>query len=124
VKPFLTHLESVKEEAHRIGGHALLRSLPGCKKQGAHMDYFTMKSHGPVSSDTQPYSCVLALETGSSIYVGDKKIELPIGSAIIFRGDVTHSGSEYKYDNIRYHLYIDVINKHEASKGTLIRWKK
>ena len=51
------------------------------------------------------------------------KIDLPLGSAS-FRGDVRHSGSEYATDNIRYHLYVDVVHEHEVRQGTHVQWIK
>jgi hypothetical protein len=120
--PFLNWLESAKEAKHNVAGHALLRSLPGCKKQDAHTDYYTMRSHGMVRTLTAPYSCVVALEEGSSFYINDVKIALDKGNAIILRGDVVHSGSEYKFDNIRYHIYIDVAGEHVANEGTHVHW--
>jgi hypothetical protein len=75
-----------------------------------------------VRNASQPYSCVVALEEGTSFYLGSRKMDLPAGSAIIFRGDVAHSGSEYAVDNIRFHLYIDVCDCHEARAGTHVRW--
>eukprot|EP00603_Paraphysomonas_imperforata_P005138 CAMPEP_0114435292 /NCGR_PEP_ID=MMETSP0103-20121206/12751_1 /TAXON_ID=37642 ORGANISM="Paraphysomonas imperforata, Strain PA2" /NCGR_SAMPLE_ID=MMETSP0103 /ASSEMBLY_ACC=CAM_ASM_000201 /LENGTH=224 /DNA_ID=CAMNT_0001605305 /DNA_START=17 /DNA_END=688 /DNA_ORIENTATION=+ len=122
VTPLLKTLEKVKEPEHIVGGHALIRSLRGCGKQGNHTDYFSMKSHGKVKGAACPYSVVVALEDGSSLYVGDAKVSLPARSAIIFRGDVSHSGSEYALDNIRYHVYIDVNDMHEARKGTHVKW--
>ena len=120
--PFLKTLEEVKQPAHIVGGHALIRSLPGCGKQAEHRDYLTMGSHPKVRGEACPYSVVVAVEGGSSLYVLGEKIDLPLGSAIVFRGDVRHSGSEYKTDNIRYHLYVDVLHDHEARKGTHVQW--
>jgi hypothetical protein len=93
--PFLKILDDVKQPEHVIGGHALIRSLPGCGKQADHTDYFTMGSHGKVTGKVCPYSVVVALEGGSSIYMCGEKVNLPLGSAIVFRGDIRHSGSEY-----------------------------
>lgn len=120
--PFLRGLEAVKESSHVIGGHALIRSFDGCGKQASHTDYFTMESKGAVKKDTMPYSCVVVVEGGSSLYLKEEKISLPAGSAIVFRGDVVHSGSEYSRDNIRYHLYMYVDKKHEASDGAYVKW--
>ena len=52
------------------------------------------------------------------MYVKEEKVDIPLGYAIIFRGDVRHSSSEYDCDNIRYHLHIDVVGLHEAREGT------
>lgn len=120
--PFLRGLEAVKESSHVIGGHALIRSFKGCGKQASHTDYFTMGSKGAVKKETMPYSCVVAVEDGSYFYVKDEKISLPAGSAIVFRGDVVHSGSEYAKDNIRYHVYMDVDKRHEARDGSYVKW--
>lgn len=82
-----------------------------------------MPYNGKVRDDTNPYSVLVALEEGSSVYVKDVKVPLPCGCALIFRGDVVHSGSEYKYDNIRFHMYMDVVgSEHIAGKGKSIQW--
>lgn len=36
--------------------------------------------------------------------------------------DVKHGGAEYSTDNIRYHLYVDVVDAHVASDGSLLKW--
>ena len=120
--PFLKELDAVKEPSHVIGGHALIKSLPGCPKQAAHTDYFSMPSHGKVKGRTVPYSCLLALEEGSFFYLNEEKISLSKGSVIILRGDVVHSGSEYDKDNIRYHIYMDVAGEHEARSADHVHW--
>ena len=120
--PFLKKLNAVKEVDHVVSGHALIRSYPGCKKQALHTDYFSMLPHARVRGVSMPYSCLVALESGSYVYLNDSKMILPKGSAVVFRGDVVHSGAEYSADNIRYHLYIDVRDKHVASEGTHVHW--
>lgn len=116
VTPFLDKLNSVKQD-----DHALIRSFPGCIKQGLHTDYYSMRSHGKVPS-VSPYSVLIALEEGSSIWIGLNEIHLSAGTAIILRGDTIHSGSAYEYDNIRYHIYMDVRGMHVASEGTHVHW--
>lgn len=123
LQPFLMKLNKAKEATHDIGGLALIRSLPGCVKQASHTDYFTVKSNGKSVGVTMPYSCLIALEEATSVYIKEVKHDIPPACAVILRGDVVHSGSEYKKDNIRFHLYMDVEAKHEAKKGNLLHWK-
>jgi hypothetical protein len=37
---------------------------------------------------------------------------------------VRRSGSEHATDNIRFHLYVDVVYEHEARQGTHVQWIK
>ena len=122
--PFFKKLESVKDPTHVMTGLAMIRSLKGCPKQDPHTDYFTMRSHGKTKECVLPYSGLVAVEHGSSIYVQGHKIVLPCRSAVLIRGDVVHNGSGYKKDNIRVHFYLDVAGVHEASAGTHVQWSK
>jgi hypothetical protein len=122
LKPFLKKLQEEKEELHEVSGHALIRSLPGCRRQGNHTDYFDVRSHGKVEGKTMPYTCLVALEGDSFLYIEDKKIALRAGNVAIMRGDVVHAGSEYAVDNIRYHVYMDVAGVHKADSGDYVRW--
>lgn len=124
LEPFLEKLESVKDATHVITGLAMIRSVSGCPKQDPHTDYFTMRSHGKTKDCVLPYSGLVAVERGSSIYVQGQKIDLPCRSAVLIRGDVVHNGSGYKKDNIRVHFYLDVAGVHEASAGTHVHWSK
>lgn len=120
--PFLNKIDEIKEPGHVVGGHGFIRSFKGCPRQALHTDYFSVLEKVKVKGIVQPYSCVVSVEAGSSIYIGTVKIDLPAGSAIIFRGDCVHGGAEYMKDNIRYHLYIDVEEKHVARHGEAVSW--
>eukprot|EP00603_Paraphysomonas_imperforata_P013847 CAMPEP_0114461428 /NCGR_PEP_ID=MMETSP0104-20121206/6270_1 /TAXON_ID=37642 ORGANISM="Paraphysomonas imperforata, Strain PA2" /NCGR_SAMPLE_ID=MMETSP0104 /ASSEMBLY_ACC=CAM_ASM_000202 /LENGTH=194 /DNA_ID=CAMNT_0001634199 /DNA_START=163 /DNA_END=747 /DNA_ORIENTATION=- len=120
--PFFQKLEEVKDPTHVVTGLGYIRSLKGCPKQDPHTDYYSLRSHGKTKDIVMPYSGVVALEDGSSIYMDGQKVKLPRRSAVLFRGDVVHNGSEYKTDNIRVHFYMDVVKAHEASSGTHIHW--
>lgn len=122
--PFFEKLESVKDSTHVVTGLAMIRSLKGCPKQDPHTDYFSMRSHGKVKDCVLPYSGLVAVEQGSSIYVQGQKIALPCRSAVLIRGDIVHNGSGYNKDNIRVHFYLDVAGVHEASAGTHVHWSK
>ena len=124
LKPFLKALASVKEPEHDIAGYALIKSFAGCKKQAPHTDYWCQRSNGKVRDVCMPYSGVVSLQCGSSLLLGhdNDRVKLPVGSAIIFRGDVVHSGSDYRSDNVRFHFYIDVKGKCVASEGIHVRW--
>jgi hypothetical protein len=75
-----------------------------------------MKTHGKVSGATMLYSCLAALEEDNNIYIEGEKVPLEVGSMVIMRGDVVHSGAEYASDNIRYHVYMEVVGEHEAAR--------
>jgi hypothetical protein len=68
-----------------------------------------------------PYSVLIALEDDSFIYIEGNKISVPKGSAVVLRGNVTHSGSEYPKSNLRYHIYIDT-SEHVANEGSHVKW--
>ena len=120
--PFLDRLEAVKEKDHVLGGFSLIRSLEGCPKQDDHTDYYSYRKKGKQIGLVHAYSCLISLEDQSSIYIGAEKVSVPRRAAVIFRGDVVHSGSDYTKDNIRYHLYMDVKNVYEAKVATHICW--
>lgn len=122
LQPFLAKLDEVKEDGHDVSGHAMIRSLPGCAKQDYHYDYLSMRGNGKVTGVVCPYSILLALENDSYVYVNGEKLPLPIATAIIMRGDVLHSGSEYDTDNMRLHIYMDVVGFHVAKEGKDVKW--
>lgn len=119
--PFFKKIDEEKEPGHKVDGHALIQSLPGCVAQRSHTDFFNHRSHG-AKEGTFPYSILIALMDGCSVYIEGIKYPLPKGAAAIIRGDVTHNGSEYDEINYRYHIYLDVPPHHVASEGTHIRW--
>lgn len=63
LNPLLKRLEEAKEESHVVSGHALIIFLPGCQKQ----------VDGKVDGKTMPYTCLLALEDNSAVYIEGKK---------------------------------------------------
>lgn len=105
-----------------LSGHAMIRSLPGCVQQDYHTDYFSMRAKGQVTGEVCPYSILVAIENDSFIYVNGDKLSLPIATAIIMRGDVIHAGCEYSTDNMRLHIYMDVVGIHVAKEGTQVKW--
>jgi len=96
-----------------------VRSLRGCTKQHAHMDF---------DPHLQPEaaSVIMALQTGTKIYVwgpgggGEPRVvELDVGEAIVFASSLCHAGAEYPdNDNVRVflttHKYIGEKHNHNC----------
>ena len=51
------------------------------------------------------------------IYIEGVKIKIPKGCALIMRGNLPHSGSEYNSYNVRLHMYIDLKVKCKSVVG-------
>ena len=97
---------------------ALKQTFPGCKKvmvkiisstandppQLTHTDFDLNLIHKRVSSlEHFHYSALIALENDTHLLIGieRKRVDIPIGSMLIFRGDMPHAGGGYKTANER-----------------------
>ncbi len=125
----------------------VLHSLPGCKAQGAHVDYeidrvATTDPQVPVS-----HVCLLALHDGTTMdvwcgahlhlrkpgdpyketqempVIGRTTVTLSAGDAIAFRADCVHAGSAYSQENTRLQCHLDLPNM-PHSENRIKRWKK
>ena len=106
----------------------VLKSMRGCKAQGAHMDYAI--DPNTINDPLAPVShgCLIAVQDGTTLDVwrGAHRhlqpldvteritrikrttLELSIGDAVVFRADCVHAGSAYSQNNIRLHCYLDI----------------
>jgi hypothetical protein len=118
----------------------VLKSLPKCKAQGAHVDYEidpkTWVSDNPMVS----HGCLLAIDDnttfdvwkGAHLEINNKKgvkcsvqrstVRLKAGDAVVFRADCLHAGSAYDKENVRLHCYLD-IEEMPHSNNRVMRWK-
>ena len=97
---------------------ALKETFPGCKKvmvkiissaendppQLTHTDFDPRHIHKRVSSlEHFHYSALIALERNTHLLIGKerKRLDIPVGSMLIFRGDMPHAGGEYTTANER-----------------------
>lgn len=81
----------------------------GCKSQEHHPDF--------LKNPTNYWSVIVAVQHGSRLEIclgRDKEpliVDIPLGSALLFRGDVVHGGASYDHNNIRFFFklvpYID-----------------
>ncbi len=114
----------------------VIKSLPGCKAQAAHIDY--PPPNGPIHIKQVPINVIVALEPNTLLNVWPKSHELicreykfiqdsndsidpdpsmyPIhmttlkmkpGDILLFRGDLVHAGSKYDVVNNRMHCFLD-----------------
>ena len=107
------------QEGHKLGGYALIGSLPGCIRQQSHRDYQMNTKIGVPA--VCPYSVLLALMDDSYVYLDNVKFHLPKGYAVIMRGNQIHSGAEYDTYNVRFHMYLDT-KQYKAKDGVNINW--
>jgi ectoine hydroxylase-related dioxygenase (phytanoyl-CoA dioxygenase family) len=111
-----------------IGDTVILRSLPGCREQGKHMDFIPNDVFANGPDDQVPLAAILALEQDTTISVWPKSIRIASrkdnqnkrkrlirkkakkmnpGDIFVFRGDLVHAGSAYEKSNIRLHCFLD-----------------
>lgn len=85
---------------------------PGCLPQILHVDYPMFAEtnkydyKGPV-----PYNFVVSIQEGTHIWVnkGDGftvKVDIPVGSMLVFAGDLVHAGGCYNEYHVRLHGYV------------------
>jgi len=90
----------------------------GCAKQRFHADSAAPKRYldAEVPWGDVPLVMLLAIEDGTPFHVrpfdaeagAELKLTLAKGDLVIFRGDLSHAGGEYKdKDNLRLHVYVD-----------------
>ena len=100
----------------------MIHSKAGCELQADHTDYLIKSKKGRISGKGAPYVGLIALEDNTTLHIEGNKVDIPKGSCLIMRGNVTHAGSDYAVDNIRFHFYLDTP-KYVASGGTHTDWK-
>lgn len=109
--------ECVWEEGDSIEEPTFLLSLPGCLDQLMHQDYNDFPD-GMLDTDV-PRSCILALESfhilvADGVYGGRsgegvnvKRLFVPQGALLVFRGDLRHAGSLTEKECLRLHFFLD-----------------
>ena len=97
-------------EERAISSISILRSDEGCQQQPFHRDYDPNQCK-QLSDEQIPLAALIALERGTSLLCKvagrEKRLSIPKGSALVFRGDLIHAGSAYDDENHRLHVYID-----------------
>ena len=100
-----------------VAGFSLIWSDADTVEQETHIDYPTLSSHEK-PQEWYPLACLIALDDNVSIIIENKGIHIPKFSALVFRGDLKHSGgSWYDCSGDRIHGYIDT-EEHQNSNGT------
>ena len=112
------------------GGWNLLYNTPFCQKQIKHKDYDAVikgsaedtaatKAHSrvpgknytgrdkPLVLEQMALSVIFSVEENTWWMAGDKRIHVPAGSFVIFRGDYEHAGAKYTQFSTRLHAYFD-----------------
>ena len=113
----------------------LLESLPGCRLQAAHCDYVPTEELLKAMDWEIPLLCLVALQpnTHLDLWPGSHRQQRPlgprltlnlgIGDAVLFRGDLVHAGSAYEERNLRIHAYFDHPAVPREPNRTWIRYK-
>lgn len=87
---------------------ALLRSAKGCARQRRHTDYEVAAVE---ACKVKPHSVLIAVSDKAQLHVCERNtertLEIEPGDAILFRGDVVHSGAAYADANTRLFGYLD-----------------
>ena len=107
----------------QVNDFVILKSKAGCQRQSAHTDYVPTEEIVDATDEEIPLLFLLALEEGTRLCVWPRshrlfrdglrravsceEVEMSVGDAILFRGDLVHAGSSYERDCIRIHAYID-----------------
>jgi hypothetical protein len=97
-----------------------IRSFPGGVKQPPHTDFTFPLRFPHVDYVNMPAGIIVALEPGTHLFTygwnrlcadpkEEVRVELDVGDAIIFRGDLIHACGAYETENIRLHAYLDVV---------------
>ena len=108
--------KSIVGDANTGVGAKAITSKKGCESQKHHPDY----QPGVCRKDVSRYwSVIVALEEGTrlEICLGDGSdpliVSIPIGMALLFRGDVIHGGASYFLkENTRF--FFKLVPFHEA----------
>jgi len=104
----------------------VLESLPGCQRQGAHVDYIPSTKKARHENTAISHGCLLAVQDGTKLDVWPRAhrilvrdyshdhgaierctISLAKGDAVVFRADCVHAGAAYDEYNVRLHCYMD-----------------
>jgi hypothetical protein len=127
----LEALGILHDERHFCGGATLLLSKQGAPQQSWHTDYkwcnrIFKKGLLPHSGCVPyPVSVLIALhEEGAVLRVRDgDDIFVDRYGAVVFRGDLTHAGAEWKGAsfNWRIHLYFDTMGREWMCKVPRVR---
>jgi hypothetical protein len=99
----------------------VIESLPRGPKQPPHRDFTFPPKFKHLDHERMPAGIIVALEPSAHLFVygwnrmfpdphEEVQINLDVGDAIIFRGDLIHAGGSYMSCNLRLHAYLDVAN--------------
>lgn len=117
----LKNVNALDPSIHKITNVIALRSNNNCTKQVEHCDSANVGTFD--RANVFPMACVVAIGPGTKMYVRSRIsndetcIHLDEGDILLFRGDVKHSGAEYKTQNVRLHAYIDLLS-HKRKRNT------
>ena len=80
-----------------------VRAMAGCKSQRHHPDYRPHQKH-----QTKCWSVLISVESGTRLEICTARcdipliVNIPVGSALLFRGDVIHGGASFLRCNHRF----------------------
>ena len=110
--------ECIVGEADTAVGVKGIYSMEGCKSQEHHPDYQPEVCRLDVS---KYWSVIVALEEGTRLEIcrGDGTapliVSIPVGMALLFRGDVVHGGAAYLLKG-NYRLFFKLVPREEAGR--------
>jgi len=97
-----------------VVGEAVMCSLPHCKEQRSHTDFFVGSKKWTGTSQVAASALVALQDDSKFVYYpfgeGETKkrtVSLMKGDMLLFRGDLKHSGAAYKEENFRLHWYMN-----------------
>lgn len=117
---------------------SIIKSQSGCKEQSSHVDYIVNERFLSKlkSCKRPPLNVILGLETGAKLKVYPRShklmcrsfkvtrrskrlqkkinptyVNIPVGSALVFRGDCVHAGCSYEQTNRRIHTFLTPIKE-------------
>lgn len=100
----ITSLGNAKK---KYGKRAVKAKRKKTSEQVEHCDSGPPGSFINLPLDSVPIAMVIALENDTKLRVEGNMIDIPMGSACIFRGDLAHNGVEFNETNRRVHIYLD-----------------
>lgn len=100
-------------DARFIADAYALQSTAGCPMQPKHTDSAPERSLMHVPSEDVPLAVIYAIESNTRLKIWPFDMKESVGvllnprDMVVFRGDLSHAGFEYKNMNTRIHAYID-----------------
>jgi hypothetical protein len=90
--------------------HDATGTMRTCSMQRRHCDRAHEGSLAEKPLAQIPVSVVWAVQDGTTMVVEERRVAIPTGCFMLFRGDVCHRGDAYDRVHTRVHVYLDPIH--------------